>query len=219
MAAKPDGGTSRTVPASAAAIDAARLRAAALGRRFAVTDLDDVLVAGAAAYARSYQGAFPFMVMMRRASRRPLSEAQTLGVLNCLRADVLHQGPSRQVDISGVPDGAYAVENLGGGITFLRFARVVAGPRTGWVLVDQEVGEDRRARGYQRPGGSYRGLLAELVAAVVADPLAAAARYGRECRVCGLCGHQLTSARSRDRGLGPVCCARVAADRTTVVRG
>ena len=82
------------------------------------------------------------------------------------------------MDIAGVPDGAYAVENLGGGITFLRFARVAAGPRTGWVLVEQEVGDDLRARGYQRPGASYRGLLAELVAAVVADPPAAAARYG-----------------------------------------
>lgn len=219
VVARPGDGTTRSVPVSAAALDAARLRAGALGRRFAVADLDDVLVAGAVAYARSYQGAFPFMVMMRRASRRPLSASQTVGVLNCLRADVLHQGPSRQVDVAGVPDGAYAVKNLGGGITFLRFARVAAGPRTGWVLVDQEVGDDRRARGYQRPGGSYRGLLAELVAAVVADPLAAAARYGQERRVCGLCGRRLTATESRGRGLGPVCCARLAADRTWRLAG
>ena len=211
VAAKPGDGTTRSVPVSTAALDAARLRAGALGRRFAIADLDDVLVAGAVAYARSYRGAFPFMAMMRRASHRPLSKAQVVGVLNCLRADVLHQGPGRQVDIAGLTDGAYAVENLSGGITFLRFARVAAGPRTGWLLVDQEVGDDRRARGLQRPGGSYRGLLAELVAAVVTDPVAAAARYGRERQVCGLCGRGLTSTESRGRGVGPVCGARLAA--------
>jgi len=218
VSARSRDGTTRSVPSSAAALEVARLRAGALGRRFAVSDLDDVLVAGAVAYARSYQGAFPFMVMMRRASHRPLSASQIVGVLNCLRADVLHEGPSRQVEIAGVPDGAYAVENLSGGITFLRFARVAAGPRTGCVLVEQEVGDDLRARGYQRPGGLYRGLLAELVAAVAADPLAAATRYGKERRVCGLCGRRLTSNESRGRGLGPVCCARLAANRTTVVR-
>ena len=211
VSARSRDGTTRSVPVSAAALDAARLRAGALGRRFTVADLDDVLLAGAVAYARSYQGSFPFMAMMRRASHRPLSKAQTVGVLNCLRADVLHQGPSRQVELAGVADGAYAVENLSGGITFLRFARVAAGPRTGWVLVDQEVGDDLRARGHQRPGASYRGLLAELVAAVVADPFAAAARYGQERRVCGLCGRRLTATESRGRGLGPVCCARLAA--------
>ena len=39
VAAKPDDGTTRSVPVSAAALDTARLRAGALGRRFAVDDL------------------------------------------------------------------------------------------------------------------------------------------------------------------------------------
>lgn len=193
-----------------AALEASRLRACALGRRFATDDLDEVLLAGAVAYARTYAGAFPFMVMMRRVSRRGLSQAQAIGVLNCLRADVLHSEPRRQVDVAGVPDGCYAVENLGGGISFFRFSRATAGSRVGWVIVEQMAGDDARPRGHQRPGGSYRGLLAELVAAVAADPLAAAVRYGHERRICGVCGHQLTATESRGRGIGPVCGARLA---------
>lgn len=192
------------------ALEASRLRACAVGRRFVADDLDEVLLAGAVAYAGTYAGAFPFMVMMRRVSRRGLSQAQAVGVLNCLRADVLHHEPRRQVDIAGVPDGCYAVENLGGGITFFRFSRATAGSRVGWVIVEQMTGDDLRLRGHQRSGGAYRGLLAELVAAIAADPLAAAVRYGQERRTCGVCGHQLTAADSRDRGIGPVCGARLA---------
>lgn len=194
-----------------AALEASRLRACALGRRFVADDLDEILLAGAVAYARTYTGAFPFMVMMRRVSRRGLSQAQAVGVLNCLRADVLHSEPRRQVDITDVPDGCYAVENLGGGISFFRFDRATAGPRAGWVIVEQMAGDDLRPRGHQRPGRSYRGLLAELVAAVAADPVAAAIRFGKERRICGVCGHQLTAADSRERGIGPVCGARLAA--------
>ncbi|MGH9151379.1 MAG: hypothetical protein ACRD03_03010 [Acidimicrobiales bacterium] len=55
-------------------------------------------------------------------------------------------------------------------------------------MFDQLAGDEVRPRGHQRPGRGLPGLAAELVAAVAADPLAAAARYGRERRICGICG-------------------------------
>lgn len=200
--------SSRPVGCDLAALEACRLRAAALERRFGADDIDAVAVAGAHAYLSTYDGDFAFLVDLRRRVTRGLSAAQVVAVLNCLRAEV-RRGERPRVELGAVPAGCYAVDNLGGGVSFFRVLRPSAGPRAGWAVVEQFAGDELLPRGHQRPGAGYRGLLADLVAAIAADPEAAAARYGRERRTCGLCGHQLTTPDSRARGFGPVCAARV----------
>ncbi|MGH9156116.1 MAG: DUF6011 domain-containing protein [Acidimicrobiales bacterium] len=192
---------------------AAREGAAGLGRRFTVDDLDRQLRRGALAYARGYQGDFDFMVELRRRSSRGLSDRQVVGVLNCLRAEMLRGGAPSGPDLSGVPDGSYAVANASSGLTFLRVSRPRQGRFAGVVLIDQIVGDELCRRGHQPPGGCYRGTLDALVTALAVDPLAAAVRYGRERRSCGLCGRPLTAEHSREVGIGPVCGERLAAVR------
>lgn len=54
----------------------------------------------------------------------------------------------------------------------------------------------------------YRGqkaTIAEKLAEIVADPLAAALRYGRRTGRCACCGRELTKHGSIDAGIGPIC--------------
>lgn len=43
------------------------------------------------------------------------------------------------------------------------------------------------------------------IAAMCADPLAAAVAYGRETGQCACCGRELTDPESVERGIGPIC--------------
>lgn len=47
---------------------------------------------------------------------------------------------------------------------------------------------------------------------VVADPLVAIRRYGRELEKCGRCRRPLTTVESREKGLGPTCSALLGCD-------
>ncbi|MBW3613915.1 MAG: hypothetical protein KY439_01210 [Actinobacteria bacterium] len=202
------------IPAVAAAV----ARAHQLGRKFAPEDLDDSLRNAALAYAECYQGDFAFMQEMKVNAPAGLSDRQIVAVLNCLRAEVLavpgrpttEAAEEAPVDLSSVPPGCYAVDDGQGGLTFLRLHRPESGRWAGWILVDEVLGgEVTRARGHQRPGAAYRGPLASAVAAVVADPAAASARYGAAIGRCGLCGRALTTTASRMRGIGPICAERL----------
>lgn len=44
--------------------------------------------------------------------------------------------------------------------------------------------------------------------AIAVDPVEAAARYGQELGICGVCGRALTDLESRARGIGPICAAK-----------
>ncbi len=189
---------------------ATRARAAVLGRRFTLDDLDGELRSGALAYAATYQGGFGFLVQMQRCAARGLSDGQIVGVLNCLRSEVVRRRPvTSGPDLSGVPDGCYAVANSTSGLSFFRVSRPGTGRFAGTVIVDQITGDELRRRGHQAPGGRYRGTLQSLLEALVADPLGAAIAYGRERRCCGLCGRSLTAENSRQAGVGPVCGERL----------
>lgn len=202
----------------------AEAQAGELGRKFGIDDLDDRLRAAALAYARSYQGEFAFMKEMSVAAQCGLSDRQIVAVLNCMRAETHEdrlrarsreaRGGSREraagLDLVSLADGCYAAPNGEGELMFLRIGRPASGRWVGWVLVDEIVGGNtKRPQGYQRPGGSYRGPMEHLLSAVLADPVAASARYGRELGVCGLCGRTLTVADSRARGIGPACAKRL----------
>lgn len=112
------------------------------------------------------------------------------------------------VSLGDVPPGLYAVPD---GTTRLKVK--IAKPEgkwAGWTFVS-DAGQYGTARRYgtQRPGEPYRGLIAEQLAQIVADPAAASAAYGRLTGTCGICGRPLENEESVARGIGPICAGRV----------
>jgi len=119
-------------------------------------------------------------------------------------------GPSAPVyvpglDLSSLPVGMYAVPN---GTTRLKVQidRPDEGKWLGWTFVkDGAIYGEGRKYGNQRPGGTYRGEIEDELRAIVADPIAAMAEYGRLTSTCGLCHRPLEKKESVDRGIGPWC--------------
>lgn len=109
------------------------------------------------------------------------------------------------LDLSGILSGRYAVP---GGDTRLKVQvdAPTRGKWAGWVFVkDAAVYGQGRRYGRQRPGGTYEGMIVPELTAIVKDPRAAAAAYGRLTSTCGMCGRALEDAASVERGIGPVC--------------
>jgi hypothetical protein len=111
--------------------------------------------------------------------------------------------PDTGLDITSL-DGAYAVETESG-VAFLRVDAPDKGKWEGWRFAKRQAGPNFDRVGSQKPGGSYRGQWASLLAKVVADPETAMRRYGTELGHCGKCGLELTDEASRAYGVGPVC--------------
>lgn len=107
------------------------------------------------------------------------------------------------VDLAAVPAGRYAIDT--------RRYRIEHGTGRweGWTFVrdGSEYGADERY-GTQRPAETYRGKRVDDLAAIVADPYTAAARYGQITGTCGVCGRTLEDPESVARGIGPVCLAK-----------
>lgn len=112
------------------------------------------------------------------------------------------------VDLSKLPAGMYAVP---GGDTRLkvRIDKPAKGKWLGWTFVKDgaEYGEGKRY-GSQRPGERYVGAIADALAAIVADPAGAAARYGELTGQCSSCNRTLEDKLSVERGVGPICWAK-----------
>ena len=175
-------------------------------------------------YAASYTGTFEFMLDMKArvtgpkgpGGRGPLSERQVQAILKCKRAEV-QRTQKREREQTGrnltvLPEGRTyaAVDNDEGGVTFLIIDRPKSGTKwEGWVFVKQQVSDDERRLGSQRPGETYTGQWANLIDKVLADPTAAVARYGLELGKCGVCGRTLTNETSRVQGIGPVCLSKL----------
>jgi SWI/SNF-related matrix-associated actin-dependent regulator 1 of chromatin subfamily A len=111
------------------------------------------------------------------------------------------------LDVSTL-NGGYAVRNSEGNLTFLLFDSPTEGKWEGWTFVRQQIGGAAQKLGSQRPGKTYEGQWALLVAAVLTDPRTAMETYGKELGICGACMSPLTNAESRSLGIGPVCRAR-----------
>jgi hypothetical protein len=182
-------------------------------------------------YAGAYTGSFDFMLCMKervtgpKGVRGPLSRAMVAAILKCKEADERRatERAEREAerkrnqtgrDLNVLPYGrtCAAVENESGALTFLLFDRPGERDRFGqpskwhgWVFVKQQQGPDEVRLGSQRPGETYAGQWPSLVDKVLADPMAAVARYGLELGVCGVCGKALTNEESREAGIGPVC--------------
>lgn len=109
------------------------------------------------------------------------------------------------LDLSVLPSGRYAVPGSDSRLK-LQIDVVAKGKWEGWVFVKDaaEYGQGKRY-GSQKPGQLYRGQVESELAAVLADPKAAAAAYGHLVGRCGVCNARLEDEQSVARGIGPVC--------------
>lgn len=112
------------------------------------------------------------------------------------------------LDLTTLSSGRYAV-----GDVLFRISNIDAedgGKWAGWVFVANGSEYVDERFGSQRPGGTYRGMNADLLAVILDDPLAAMAHYGHITDHCGVCGRRLEDEESVARGIGPVCWERIA---------
>lgn len=185
------------------------------------------LYAMAKAYVMAYTGDFEFLLDMKRriagqrGERGPLTDRQVEAILKCRQAELDRAKRAEEAakarvqtgrDLTQLPEGrtCAAVDNESGTVTFLLIDRPKAGTKwAGWVFVKQQQGPNEVRLGAQRPGESYVGQWANLIDKVLADPVAAVARYGLELGVCGVCNRALTNDISREAGIGPVCRAKL----------
>jgi hypothetical protein len=118
--------------------------------------------------------------------------------------------PDDALDLRSLPSGYYAVPD---GDTRLKLrvnnVRNADSRWYGWVFVDDgaEYGHQQKY-GSQKPGQPYRGKCVEQLRAILADPRAASAAYGRLVGRCGVCGRKLEDADSVAAGIGPVCAGK-----------
>jgi hypothetical protein len=184
--------------------------------------------AEALAYVRDYRGTWGLPLDIRSDRRFGTKYMR----LSDRQIEVLLAGKARDAeraaqvtrsqtgrDLTVLPYGRTraAVENESGGLTFLLIDRPEPLNRFkqpdkwhGWVFVKQQQGPNEVRLGSQRPGQTYSGQWPSLIDKVLADPLAAVARYGLELGVCGVCGLPLTNDESRALGIGPVCRSKIA---------
>lgn len=73
------------------------------------------------------------------------------------------------------------------------------------IFVKQQLGDGERRVGVQDRGTTYRGVLADALRAILADPERHARLYGTKLGRCSVCDAELTNAESRALGIGPVC--------------
>lgn len=117
---------------------------------------------------------------------------------------VRHQ--ASDLNLSGLSEGHYAV-----GDVLFRVQTPEAGRWAGWVFVKNGSEYVDEKFGSQKPGQTYRGLHADLVAVILEDPLEALSHYGKITGRCGVCGRTLEDEVSVARGIGPVCWGRLSA--------
>ena len=110
-----------------------------------------------------------------------------------------------QLDLSSLPSGRYAVPG-GDSRLKLQIDNVSKGKWEGWVFVKDaaEYGQQKRY-GKQAPGSRYVGDVEDALAAILADPKAAAGAYGHLVGRCGVCNRTLEDEHSVELGIGPVC--------------
>lgn len=112
------------------------------------------------------------------------------------------------IDLSGLPEGRYGVPEAD---TRLKVQISHGkGDFEGWITITDAAEYGHGAEyGVQLPEQCYRGKIADELRAIVADPLAAAAKYGHLTETCGLCGRALEQEESVARGIGPVCARKL----------
>jgi len=107
--------------------------------------------------------------------------------------------------IEKVPAGRYAVateEGATNALAFYKVDRPTDGRWAGYVFVKLIVSDDEQ----RMSKAAGNAILAKIAAVGAAE---ASATYGLEIGKCGVCGRTLTNDESRERGIGPVCAARL----------
>lgn len=108
-------------------------------------------------------------------------------------------------DDDAVPAGRYAITPLNGAAnetTFYKVDRPTEGRWAGYVFVKMLVGPEE----HRLSKAQGQAVLARIAAAGAEQ---ASARYGHEIGECGVCGGRLTNDESRERGIGPICAAKM----------
>lgn len=111
-----------------------------------------------------------------------------------------------QVSDKKVPQGKYALDTsandkFANDVTFFNLFCFRPNPGETAYSLKMYVSDDLVKFG--------NNLQKEVLAAIAADPAAASSLYGRHKTRCGVCNRKLTNDESRDRGIGPVCFARM----------
>jgi hypothetical protein len=148
------------------------------------------------------------------------ADVKTSSLTNTVAAAAAYRRQERTeqattVDLSTLPEGSIYVA-VGSPLQFFKIDHVADGKWAGWVFVKRQAGDNFDRFGSQRPGATYRGAAADLLAQVAAEPFAAMARYGVEIGRCGNCNRTLTDETSRARGIGPDCWQVVGAAATAL---
>lgn len=102
-----------------------------------------------------------------------------------------------------VPEGRYAVTGEDGTTKFYRVDVPTEGRWAGYTFVERQAGDDLfKVRNRDERNS--------ILAKIAADGIEAAMlRYGRELGHCGHCGRTLTNPDSLERGIGPICAAKM----------
>ena len=148
--------------------------------------------------------------LLDRLDGDPIPVNQASDIIDWLLKQPYKEQPVRTdgLDLTGVPEGRYAV-----GDRFFKIDAPEAGKWAGWVFVKEGSQYKEPTRfGSQRPGNTYYGEHADLLATVVDNPVAAAQEYGRQTGNCAVCGRSLEDDVSVARGVGPVCWGRIGGD-------
>lgn len=173
-----------------------------------------------------------FVISMDKAYRTylMLTKAQTRGLLNCIRAEIL--AADRQADVvikqittgeeplnlRSVPSGRYAVKHgqrdIDGNMSETAFylidnIRDESSKWFDWVFVSILSSDEKIRVGSQRPGQTYQGKHENLLREIVARPYEAAILFGKLIGRCSICNRTLTDPESIALGIGPICLARV----------
>lgn len=143
-------------------------------------------------------------------------------------ADVMDTNKAERsfLDISGLPDGRYAVMAPEGDArmyVFLqvkmltrgsrrdrrfRYGKIVTGREyvpAGTIEVREWSGDTKRLCGMQRPGGGYEGEYIDLLPMIMQSPALFARMFALQKTRCSICGKSLTDDNSRIIGIGPEC--------------
>lgn len=133
----------------------------------------------------------------------PLTKGRAGEIIDALKLCPFKQKQASAKPAPSLPQvaaGRYALED-DGQVAFFQVDRPTKGRWAGATFLTRLSGENHEPiRRRQQPA-----LFNDVIAAIAADPEAAARRYGHYRNECGYCRHGLTDQFSRFFGVGPVC--------------
>jgi len=119
---------------------------------------------------------------------------------------VLKEAPRKQVSHDAWPDipaGRYAVVDPKDSVLkFYHVDKPTEGKWKGFTFLSVRASDER----YPIKDKTHK---RDIMAEIQKDPEEASRRFGREIGRCGICGRTLTDESSREKGIGPICEAKM----------